>query len=92
MPVEQELPWHPVVTGLARQAIPCVVAASHAHALPSPTFWFPVPAVLVAPPASLPPSSSSAALALIPPGVAPAFCVAVLPPPPPCKSYAKVPN
>ena len=80
MPVEQGLPWHPVVMGLAGQAIPCVVAAP--HALPSSTFWFPVPAVLAASPASLPPSSLSAALALVPPGVAPAFCMAVflLPP------------
>ena len=46
MPVEQGLPWHPVATGLAGQALPCVVAASHAHALPSSAFWFPVPAVL----------------------------------------------
>ena len=29
------LPWHPVATGLAGQAIPCVVSAPHAHALPS---------------------------------------------------------
>ena len=36
MPVEQGLPWHPVATGLAGQAIPFIVAASHAHALPSP--------------------------------------------------------
>ena len=50
MPVEQGLPWHPVATGLAGQAIPFVVAASHAHALPSPPFWFPV---LVASPALL---------------------------------------
>ena len=28
MPVEQGLPWHPVVTGLAGQAIPFVVAAA----------------------------------------------------------------
>ena len=27
MPVEQGLPWHPVATGLAGQAIPFVVAA-----------------------------------------------------------------
>ena len=78
MPVEQGLPWHPVATGLAGPAIPFVVAASHAHALPSPPFWFPVPAVLVASPASLCPSSLSAVLALVPPGVAPAFCVSVL--------------
>ena len=78
MPVEQGLPWHPLATGLAGQAIPFVVAASHAHALPSPPFWFPVPAVLVASPASLlRPSSLSAVLALIPLG-APAFCVSVL--------------
>ena len=32
MPGEQRLPWHPVATGLAGQAIPFVVAASHAHA------------------------------------------------------------
>ena len=78
MPVEQGLPWHPVATGLAGQAIPFVVAAFPAHALPSPPFWFPVPAVLVASPASLCPSSLSAVLALVPPGVAPAFCVSVL--------------
>ena len=48
MPVEQGLPWHPVATGLAGHAIPFVVVASRAHALPSPPFWFPVPAVLVA--------------------------------------------
>ena len=78
MPVEQGLPWHPVATGLAGQAIPCVVAASHAHALPSPPFWFPVHAVLVASPASLCPSSLFAVLALVPPDVAPAFCVSVL--------------
>ena len=30
MPVEQGLPWHPVATGLAGQAIPFIVAASHA--------------------------------------------------------------
>ena len=75
MPVEQGLPWHPVAMGLARQAIPFVVAASHAHALPSPPFWFPV---LVASPASLCPSSLSAVLALVPLGVAPAFSVSVL--------------
>ena len=78
MPVEQGLPWHPVATGLAGQAIPFVVAASHAHALPSPPFWFLVPNVLVAYPASLCPSSLSVVLALVPPGVAPAFCVSVL--------------
>ena len=78
MPVEQGLPWHPVATGLAGQAIPFVVAASPAHAPRSPPFWFPVPAVLVASPASLCPSSLSAVLALVPPGVAPAFCVSVL--------------
>ena len=79
MPVEQGLPWHPVATGLAGQAIiPFVVAASHAHALPSAPFWFPVPAVLVASPALLCSSSLSAVLALVPPGVAPAFCVSVL--------------
>ena len=44
MPVEQGLPWHPVATGLAGQAIPFIVAASHAHALPSAPFWFSVPA------------------------------------------------
>ena len=56
MPVEQGLPWHPVATGLARQAIPFIVAASHAHAPPFAPFWFPVPAVLVASPALLCPS------------------------------------
>ena len=50
MQVEQGLPWHPVATGLAGQAIPFIVAASHAHALPSPPFWFPC---LVAPPPCL---------------------------------------
>ena len=69
MPVEQGLPWHPVATGLTGQAIPFVVAASHAHALPSAPFWFPVPAVLVASPALLCPSSLSAVLALVPLGV-----------------------
>ena len=78
MPVEQGLPWHPVVTGLAGQAIPVIVAASHAHALPSAPFWYPVPAVLVASPALLCSSSLFAVLALVPPGVAPAFCVSVL--------------
>ena len=78
MPVEQGLPWHPVATGLAGQAIPFIVAASHAHALPSPPFWFPVPAILVASPALLCPSSLFAVLALVPPGVAPVFCVSVL--------------
>ena len=72
MLVEQGLPWHPVATGLAGQAIPFVVAASHAHALPSPPFWFPV---LVASLALLRPSSLPAVLALVPLGVAPAFCV-----------------
>ena len=85
MPVEQGLPWHPVATGLAGQPIPFIVTASHAHTLPSPPFWFPIPAVLVASPASLCPSSLSAVLALVPavlalvpPGVAPAFCVSLL--------------
>ena len=82
MPVEQGLPSHPVATGLAGQAIPFIVAASHAHAPPSAPFWFPVPAVLVASPALLCPSSLSAVPALVPPGVAPAFCVSVLLPPP----------
>ena len=71
MPVEQGLPWHPVATGLAGQAIPFIVAASHAHALPSAPFWFSVPAVPVASPALLCPSSLSAVPALVPPGVAP---------------------
>ena len=53
MPVEQGLPWHPVATGLAGQAIPFIVAASHAHDLPSAPFWFSVPAVPVASPALL---------------------------------------
>ena len=78
MPVKQGLPWHPVVTGLAGQAIPFIVAASHAHAPPSAPFWFPVPVVLVASPALLCPSSLSPVLALVPLGVAPAFCVSVL--------------
>ena len=78
MPVEQGLPWHPVATGLAGQAIPFIVAASHAHALPSAPFWFPIPAVLVASPALLCPSCLFAVLALVPSGVAPAFCVSVL--------------
>ena len=51
MLVEQGLPWHPVVMGLSGQAIPFIVAATHADALPSAPFWFPVPAVLVASPA-----------------------------------------
>ena len=37
MPVEQGLPWDPVATGLAGQAIPFIVAASHAHAPPCST-------------------------------------------------------
>ena len=78
MPVEQGLPWHPVATGVASQAIPFIVAASHAHALPPAPFWFPVPVVLVTSPALLCPSSLSAVLALVPPGVAPVFCVSVL--------------
>ena len=79
MPVEQGLPWHPVVTGLAGQAIiPFVVAASHAHALPSPPFWFPI---LVASPALLRPSSLSVVLALVPPGGFRVLCVCVAPPP-----------
>ena len=78
MPVEQGLPWHPVATGLAGQAIPFIVAASHAHALPSAPFWFSVPAVPVASPTLLCPSSLSVVPALVPPGVAPAFCVSVL--------------
>ena len=78
MPVEQRLPWHPVATGLAGQAIPFIVAASHAHALPSAPFWFPVPSVLVASRALLCPSSLFAVLALVPPGAAPAFCGSVL--------------
>ena len=78
MPVEHGLPWHPVATGLAGQTIPFIVAASHAHALPSAPFWFPVPDVLVASPALLCPSSLFAVLVLVPPGVAPTFCVSVL--------------
>ena len=78
MPVEQGLPWHPVAARLAGQAIPFIVAASHAHALPSAPFWFSVPAVPVASPALLCPSSLSAVPALVPPGVAPAFWVSVL--------------
>ena len=78
MPVEQGLPWHPGATGLAGQAIPFIVAASHAHALPSAPFWFPVPAVLVASPALLCPSSLFVVLAFVPSGVAPTFCVSVL--------------
>ena len=73
MPVEQGLPWHPVATGLAGQAIPFVVAASHAHALPSPLFWFPVPAVLVASPASPPPLT----VGRRPPGGGGGVCVPV---------------
>ena len=65
MPVEQGLPWHPVATGLAGQAIPFIVAASHAHALPFAPFWFPVPAVLVASPALLCPSSFLFAVLLL---------------------------
>ena len=71
MPVEQGLPWHPVATGLAGQAIPFIVAASHVHAPPFAPFWFPVPAVLVASPALLCPSSLSGVPALVPLGVAP---------------------
>ena len=78
MPVEQGLPWHPVATGLAGQAIPLIVAASHAHALPSAPFWFPVPAVPVASPPLPCPSSLYDVLALVPLGVAPAFGVSVL--------------
>ena len=78
MPVEQGLPWHPVATGLAGQAIPFIVAASHAHTPPYAPFWSPVPAVLVASPALLCPSSLSGVPALVPLGVAPAFCVSVL--------------
>ena len=78
MRVEQGLPWHPVATGLASQAIPFIVAASHAHALPSSPFWFLVPTVLVASPALMCPSSLFAVLALVPPGVAPRLCVSVL--------------
>ena len=65
MPVEQGLPWHPVATGLTGQAILFIVAASHAHALPSAPFWLPVPAVLAASPALLCPSFLSAVLALV---------------------------
>ena len=78
MPVEHGLPSHSVVTGVAGQAIPLIVAASHAYALQSPPFLFPVPAVLVASPALLRPSSLFVVLALVPPRVAPAFCVSVL--------------
>ena len=78
IPVEQRLPWHPEATGLAGQAIPFIVAASHAHAPPFAPFWFPAPAVLVASPALLCPSSLSGVPALVPLGVAPAFCVSVL--------------
>ena len=78
MPVDQGLPWHPVAMGLASQAVPFIVAASHAHALPSAPFWFLVPAVLVASPALMCPSSLFAVLALVPPGVASALCVSVL--------------
>ena len=78
MPVEQGLPWHRVATGLAGQAIPFIVAASHAHTLPSAPFWFPVLAILVASPALMCPSSLFAVLALVPHGVAPAFSVSVL--------------
>ena len=81
MPVEQGLPWHLVATGLAGQAIPFVVAASPARALPSAPFRFPVPAVLVVSRALLCPSSLFVVLALVPLGVAPAFCVSVLLPP-----------
>ena len=40
MPVGRGLPWHLVATGLAGHAIPFVVAAPHAHTLPSPPFFF----------------------------------------------------
>ena len=65
MPVEQGLPRHPVATGLAGQAIPFIVAASHAHALPSAPFWFPVPAILVASVAAI--LVASLVTALLPP-------------------------
>ena len=59
MLVEHGLPWHPVATGLAGQAIPFIVAASHAHAPPFAPFWFPVlvasPALLRPPPCPPPP-------------------------------------
>ena len=45
MLVEQGLPWHPVATGLAGQAIPFIVAASHAHALPCARS--PIPSILL---------------------------------------------
>ena len=54
-----------------------VLSLPPAHAFPSSTFWFPVPAILAASRASLPPSLSTA-VALVPLGVAPAFCVVVL--------------
>ena len=78
MPVEQRLPWHPVATRLASHTLPFLVVASHTHALPSSTFWFPVPAVLAASLASLPLSLSSAALSPVQPGVASVSCLAVL--------------
>ena len=59
MPVEQGLPWHPIATGLAGQGIPFIVAASHAHGPPFAPFWFPVPAVLVAPPRPTPAGSAA---------------------------------
>ena len=59
MPVEQGLPWHLVATGLAGQAIPFVVAASHVHALPFhsgslfPLFWLPLLPCCAPPPCLL---------------------------------------
>ena len=54
MPVEQGLPWHPVATGLAGQAIPFVVAASHAHSLPTGSLaWLPLLPCCAPPPCLL---------------------------------------
>ena len=56
MPVEQGLPWHPVVTGLAGQAIPFIVAAS-SHPLHSgslfPLFLLPLLPCCAPPPCLL---------------------------------------
>ena len=49
MPLAQRLPWHPVVTGLAGQTLPCAIATSRAHALLSSTFLFLFPLSLLPP-------------------------------------------
>ena len=54
-PVEQGLPWHPVATGLAGQAIPFVVATSHPLHSGSlfPLFWLPLLPCCAPPPCLL---------------------------------------